>query len=186
MAETDLSGAAGLVSRPGMLRRPPRRWAALPCLGLVLLLAAGCAPRTATQLTALCDGRNVAQRLTLVVDSVAEAATPSVQQMLGRRSHIVLTLMNEVGAATCGEQSGLATWSGQLPGPLEQASDPDRRLEWRVEGTDVVVQFNPMVMDHNLGMALPLRGGVGRWSLSGFAGELASGRVLRQEDDDAP
>lgn len=135
----------------------------------------------ARQLTALCDGRSVAQRVTIVVDSVATHASPAVQQIHGRRAELLLTLTTETGIGRCVDQSGVATWAGEIPPALEQATDPDRRLEWRIEGENVVVAFNPRVADNNLGMALPLRGGIGRWSLSGFAGELASGRAIPED-----
>jgi hypothetical protein len=149
---------------------------------LWLMIAAACAPATARQLTALCDGRNVTLPVTLIVDSVSNLSGQAVQRLAGRQSDIVLTLVQTGTSVRCENESGLATYSGELPEALRTATDPDRRLEWRIEGENVVVSFNPLVMDNNLGLALPLRGGPGRWSLSTLAGEIASGRVLPREE----
>ncbi len=166
--------------RQGDGQRGSQGWRFLCCFPLLAtaLVAFGCAPRMAGQLTALCDGRHVSQRVTIVVDSVVPHASPAIHDILGRRADLMLTLLSETGIRRCVDQSGVASWTGEIPQVLETATDPDRRLEWRIEGEDVVVAFNPLVVDNNLGMALPLRGGMGRWSLSGLAGELASGRAI--------
>lgn len=177
-----------LANSAGGCRVPGRQWPReihLHVLLVATLLAASCATRMARQLTALCDGRGVAKQVTIVVDSVVPHASPSLQQILGRSADLVLTLTTETGIGRCVDQSGSGSWAGEIPPVFEQATDPDRRLEWRIEEENVVVAFNPRMVDNNLGMALPLRGGTGRWSLSGLAGELASGRAI-PEDAGAP
>lgn len=169
---------AGGADARQQLGRQGRQGIQLLLALFAILLAVSCAPRMARQLTALCDGRDVSHGVTIIVDSVVPHASAAVQQVLGRRANLVLTMMTETRIGRCEDQSGVATWAGEIPAVLEQATDPDRRLEWRIEGEDVVVAFNPRMADNNLGVALPLRGGIGRWSLSGLSGELASGRAI--------
>jgi hypothetical protein len=72
---------------------------------------------------------------------------------------------------------GTASFKGDIPEPLRNATEPGGTATWRVEGDTVLLDLNPKSRDNNLMMVVPLAGGTGHWGLSTFAGEVARGRT---------
>ncbi len=165
-----------------LLRASPRwaRTGAARC-GLLLLAGAvliGCVPRMAPQISALCERGSVRHQVTIHVDSVTALASPSLHQIVGRSATLTLIMHNEMGGAACADQRGSGSWLGELPAGLETATDPERRLDWHVQGEEVWINLNPHTFDNNLAIVLPLRGGAGSWSLSTLVGPVAEGRAV--------
>lgn len=158
-----------------------RRVPLLVPLPLTLLVAA-CLHHATTALTGVCKGENVGRRLALVVDSVTPAAGDELGRLQGERFDVTLNLVNPLSLTRCEDRHGEASVTvDELPDALAAATSRARSPEWRVDGVRVVVELNPGVFDHNLRFSLPLDGRTGRWSLSTFAGVVASGRLLPQE-----
>jgi hypothetical protein len=154
--------------------------------GALLLGAAllACAPRTVRgSLDALCatPPAAVAAPLTLWIDSVIPAAPESLRRARGEPVRLTLTLHPDPSPILplCQDREGVVTREGELPGRLEQASTTPADARWRIEGGNVIVDFDPRSRDNNFALSLPLVPGTGRWWLSTIAGEVAQGRVTR-------
>jgi hypothetical protein len=160
------------------------RVGALP-LALALLAAFhACTPgRVADALESLCATPPVAVQLsaTLVIDSVTQAGPRPLEAERGRRVPVTLVFHPDPPpiAPDCPDREGTVVYEGALPLSLSQASAGSGNARWRMEGARIVIEFNPGTFDNNLGLWLPLPDGEGRWWLSTFAGEVASGRVTR-------
>jgi hypothetical protein len=145
-----------------------------------LSIPLGCSARVVSELDAICASPTpaVEQPVILVIDSVRSAAPASLREQQGRRIPLRLVFQPARNpSASCQDREGLVTYEGVLPLALQGASAGSGNARWRLAGSDVVIEFNPGTADNNLGLSLPLTGGIGRWSLSTFPGEIASGRV---------
>ncbi len=165
------------------------RFARLPrgrnlVVAMALMTLAACAPRTATQLEEVCatPPAAVVVPVSIVVDSVEPAAPLQLRQDRGRTYDLTLTLLPGEAPAPqdCPNRSGVVTYQDGIPTALASASAGSGNAVWRIQGTDVVVDFAPRYRDNNFMLSLPLAGGEGRWSLSTIAGDVAHGRVMRQ------
>ncbi len=163
---TDLDHTA----RPRVARR---------AAALVALLAATltCTHAPSYRLSDLCVGGTVAQRLTLVVDSVPDDL--SQRYLIGRRYDVQLSLINLLNPPKCANREGEASIVASLPDALENAiTTRDQVPRWRIDGPEVVVDLNPGVLGRHVVLRLPLDGSTGRWSLDSVTGDIASGRLI--------
>ena len=153
----------------------------------VLLVPIGAlACRVPETLAALCAGQETTQRVDATIDTVMPAAGPALGVLRGRSFSIRLTFVpgpatgaaaGTGGASGCDGKMGTASFKGDIPEPLRNATEPGGTATWRVEGDTVLLDLNPKSRDNNLMMVLPLAGGAGHWGLSAFAGEVARGRT---------
>ena len=156
------------------LARRPARTAGL----LVALLVAGaCATRASSKLPDLCTGTAVSERVTLVIDTVLTPGS-TLRTLTGQRYGMTLHLTPRLTPGNCGDATGDATYDAQLPDELVAGISHTVSPTWLVEGTEVVVDFNPAMANDHLEMRLPVDGSTGHWTLSGVAGQVARGRVL--------
>jgi hypothetical protein len=148
-------------------------------VAVALSAVAGCPRRTGFTLSDLCEGRSVAQHLTLVVDSVRAPAGPDLRRLTGHDFDVALNLVNLSQGRSCADRSGEASIQAQLPDELASAVTSRKQVaRWRIQAARVAVDLNPGVIDNNLSFSLPLDGSDGSWSLSTIAGEVARGRLL--------
>ena len=152
---------------------------------LLVPLAVACRSDPET-LAPLCAGRETTQRVDVTIDTVMPMAGPALSVLKGRTFAIQLTFVpgpatgaaaGTGGASGCDGKMGTGRFSGDVPEPLRNATDPGGSVTWRVERDVVFVDLNPRTRDNNVVMALPLAGGEGHWGLSTFAGEVARGRT---------
>ena len=160
----------------------------IPRLLIAALLAPlsfGCRHDPET-LAALCAGRETAQRIDVTIDTVMPSAGPALGVLKGRAFAIQLRFVpgpatgaaaGTGGASGCDGKMGAATFSGDVPEPLRNATDAGGAATWRVEGDVAFLDLNPKSRDNNLLLVLPLSGAAGHWGLSTFAGEVARGRT---------
>jgi hypothetical protein len=159
-------------------------------LSLALLLLATTVachrPGDAETLAGVCAGTETTQRVDATVDTVMPAAGAAVGLLRGRSFAIRLTFVpgpatgaaaGTGGASGCDGRMGTASFKGDVPEPLRNATERGGSATWRVEGDTVLLDLNPKTRDNNVFMVLPLAGGAGHWSLSTFAGEVARGRT---------
>jgi hypothetical protein len=152
-------------------------------LGVPIWPLACRAPET---LAAVCAGREATQRVDATIDTVMPPAGPALGALRGRSFSIRLTFIpgpatgaaaGTGGASGCDGKMGTASFEGDIPEPLRNATEPGGTATWRVEGDTVLLDLNPKTRDNNVMMVLPLAGGRGHWGLSTFAGEVARGRT---------
>jgi hypothetical protein len=150
---------------------------------MVLAIGGGCRVHTTPDLQAVCTGANVAQRLVLSVDSLTSRAGPDLRALAGKKYHVAVTLLGRISTADCPDRSGDATFEGELPSALASAVASRGRAtpHWLVQGVNVLVELNPGVLDNAITITLPLDGSPGRWGLSTLAGEVVSGRAVREQ-----
>ena len=150
-----------------------------------LLLPAACTkPGDSIDLTGLCGGQQAVQRVDATIDSVMPPGGDALRSLRGRGFAIRLTFIpgpatgaaaGTGGATGCDGRMGTATFKGDVPEPLRNATERGGSATWRVEGDTVILDLNPKTRDNNLMMVLPIHGGHGHWGLSTFAGEVARG-----------
>ena len=137
-------------------------------------------------LAALCAGRETKQRVDVTIDTVMPPAGAELGVLRGRSFAIRLTFVpgpatgaaaGTGGVSGCDGKMGTASFDGDIPEPLRNATEQGGAATWRVEANTVLVDLNPKSRDNNLMLVLPLGGGAGRWGLSTFAGEVARGRT---------
>jgi hypothetical protein len=150
-----------------------------------LSLAFGCVkPGDSLDLAGLCAGTEVTQRVDATIDTILPPGGAALGALRGRSFAIRLTFVP--GPATgpmagtgvgngCDGRMGTASFKGDVPEPLRNATERGGSATWRVEGDTVILDLNPRTRDNNLMMVLPLAGGRGHWGLSTFAGEVARG-----------
>jgi hypothetical protein len=160
-----------------------RRFLGAASLAL-LSTSTACVPgRVGSALDSLCGSPPAAVQVaaTLVIDSVRPAAPPALEDERGKSIPMTLTFHPDPAPIPpdCPDREGVVVYDGVLPLPLARSSAGSGNARWRMDGARLVVEFNPGTFDNNLGLWLPISGGEGRWWLSTFAGEVATGRVTR-------
>jgi hypothetical protein len=155
-------------------------------LSALLVPSWALACRAPETLAALCAGRETTHQIDATIDTVMPAAGPALGVLRGRSFSIQLTFVPGPatgaaagigGASGCDGKMGTASFKGDIPEPLRNATEPGGTATWRVEGDTVLLDLNPKSRDNNLMMVVPLAGGTGHWGLSTFAGEVARGRT---------
>jgi hypothetical protein len=162
-----------------------RRPRAAATLAAGILLASGCARNSPPDLDALCDRGRAEANIRATVDHLRGPAGPALAALEGARFDVRLTFFapTDSGAATsngptaCTGTHGAATFSGEIPAAIRNATSAAGAATWRVEGDSVLLDLNPRVRDSNVFLTLPLDGGRGHWGLSTFAGEVAGGHT---------
>ena len=151
---------------------------------VALALASACSrPGDSPDLAPLCAGREVTHRVDATIDTVLPHGGDALAAAKGRHIAIRLTFHPAAatgpaaggGASGCDGRMGNATFKGDVPEPLRNATERGGAATWRVEGDTVILDLNPQTRDNNLMMVLPIGGGRGHWGLSTFAGEAARG-----------
>lgn len=149
-------------------------------LALAAFGAAGCSHPVSERITDLCNGYSVVQHIYLVVDTLTPRAGMDAQKLKGKVYPLTVNLHSLLNHKRCEDNSGEGAVLGYLPDMLTTAVATRKQvMRWDIEGRVLRVDLNPGVIDNNLNFALPLDGGVGRWSLARLAGQIGWGRLVR-------
>ncbi|MBA2683859.1 MAG: hypothetical protein H0U66_05160 [Gemmatimonadaceae bacterium] len=128
----------------------------------------------------LCNGYSVVQHVYLVVDTLTSRAGTDAQRLKGKVYPVTINLHTLLNHKRCEDNSGEGAVLGYLPDALTTAVATRKQvMRWDIEGKMLRVDLNPGVIDNNLNFALPMDGRDGRWSLAKLAGQIGSGRLVR-------
>ncbi|MEP7088347.1 MAG: hypothetical protein ABI884_13675 [Gemmatimonadota bacterium] len=147
---------------------------------LAVLGVAGCSHPVSERISDLCNGYSVVQHVYLVVDILTPRAGTDAQRLRGKVYPVTINLHTLLNHKRCEDNSGEGAVLGYLPDALTTAVATRKQvMRWDIEGKILRVDLNPGVIDNNLNFALPLDGRDGRWSLAKLAGQIGSGRLVR-------
>jgi len=150
------------------------------------LIAAACGRKAQPSLAAICAGARAEARVVATVDHVRGPGGPALTSLQGTRFELRFTFLAPApgspggdAAATCAHDRGTATFTGEIPDPVRNATSREGTASWELQGDSVLLDLNPRVRDSNVFVTFRLDGGRGHWGLSTFAGEIAGGAVER-------
>ncbi len=147
---------------------------------LSVLGVAGCSHSVSERISDLCNGYSVVQHVYLVVDTLTSRAGTDAQRLKGKVYPVTINLHTLLNHKRCEDNSGEGAVLGYLPDALTTAVATRKQvMRWDIEGKMLRVDLNPGVIDNNLNFALPMDGRDGRWSLAKLAGQIGSGRLVR-------
>lgn len=147
---------------------------------LAVLGVAGCSHSVSERISDLCNGYSVVQHVYLVVDTLTSRAGTDAQRLKGKVYPVTINLHTLLNHKRCEDNSGEGAVLGYLPDALTTAVATRKQvMRWDIEGKILRVDLNPGVIDNNLNFALPMDGRDGRWSLAKLAGQIGSGRLVR-------
>ncbi len=147
---------------------------------LSVLGVAGCSHPVSERISDLCNGYSVVQHVYLVVDTLTSRAGTDAQRLKGKVYPVTINLHTLLNHKRCEDNSGEGAVLGYLPDALTTAVATRKQvMRWDIEGKMLRVDLNPGVIDNNLNFALPMDGRDGRWSLAKLAGQIGSGRLVR-------